>query len=392
MASSHIPTRKKVGNIRQLKTGRWEVRVSQGYRMDGKQRVMRDVCDTEEQAKARAYEMAIELGRDPNYGSGRTLSDVWKLYRADRGERLAGTTMDAYTWHMEAVVLPDLGDIDITMITHGDIQSLLSRQSHGVASKARTVLSSVLTWAVKHGMLFENVMRRVDFELPVREIDADFDSDPFAAIEGTRDVWGVQTVLSCFELIRGLPLEPAWLACVGAGLRVEEALALRKIDVRVVDIAGRCVVQIAVHAATTKVEERKSTKTANSVRIVAMMEPFASRFWEIVEQIESQTDLICPVSASNQNKRWRSYFDEPMEYHKRMGESRKVRGKLHELPYLPLSRMRATHETMMQEAGVLDSLNAAMHGHTESVSRRHYMRGDVTQATERAERYLQLVV
>lgn len=392
MASSHIPTRKKVGNIRQLKTGRWEVRVSQGYRMDGKQRVMRDVCDTEEQAKARAYEMAIELGRDPNFGSGRTLSDVWKLYRADRGERLAGTTMDAYTWHMEAVVLPDLGDIDITMITHGDIQALLSRQSHGVASKARTVLSSVLTWAVKHGMLLENVMRRVDFELPGREIDADFDSDPFAAIEGTRDVWGVQTVLSCFELIRGLPLEPAWLACVGAGLRVEEALALRKIDVRVVDIAGRCVVQIAVHAATTKVEERKSTKTANSVRIVAMMEPFASRFWEIVEQVESQTDLICPVSASNQNKRWRSYFDEPMEYHKRMGESRKVRGKLHELPYLPLSRMRATHETMMQEAGVLDSLNAAMHGHTESVSRRHYMRGDVTQATERAERYLQLVV
>ena len=311
MASSHIPTRKKVGNIRQLKTGRWEVRVSQGYRMDGRQRVMRDVCDTEEQAKARAYEMAIELGRDPNFGSGRTLSDVWKLYRADRGERLAGTTMDAYTWHMEAVVLPDLGDIDITMITHGDIQSLLSRQSHGVASKARTVLSSVLTWAVKHGMLLENVMRRVDFELPSREIDADFDSDPFAAIEGTRDVWGVQTVLSCFELIRGLPLEPAWLACVGAGLRVEEALALRKIDVRVVDIAGRCVVQIAVHAATTKVEERKSTKTANSVRIVAMMEPFASRFWEIVEQIESQTDLICPVSASNQNKRWRSYFDEP---------------------------------------------------------------------------------
>lgn len=392
MASSHIPTRKKVGNIRQLKTGRWEVRVSQGYRMDGKQRVMRDVCDTEEEAKARAYEMAIELGRDPNFGSGRTLSDVWKLYRADRGERLAGTTMDAYTWHMEAVVLPDLGDIDITMITHGDIQALLSRQSHGVASKARTVLSSVLTWAVKHGMLLENVMRRVDFELPGREIDADFDSDPFAAIEGTRDVWGVQTVLSCFELIRGLPLEPAWLACVGAGLRVEEALALRKIDVRVVDIAGRCVVQIAVHAATTKVEERKSTKTANSVRIVAMMEPFASRFWEIVEQIESQTDLICPVSASNQNKRWRSYFDEPMEYHKRMGESRKVRGKLHELPYLPLSRMRATHETMMQEAGVLDSLNAAMHGHTETVSRRHYMRGDVTQATERAERYLQLVV
>lgn len=391
MASSHIPTRKKIGNVRQLSSGRWEVRVSHGYRTDGRQRTLREVCDTEEQARARGYELALEMGRDPSLAAGRTLSDVWMLYRADMADRLAGTTMDAYDWHMRSVVLPALGDADVSGITHADIQDMLYTCKRGVAAKARTVLSSVLTWAVKHEKLSENVMRRAGFELPEPEASQDFDLDPFAAIEGTRDVWGLQTVLRCFELIRGLPLEPAWLACIGAGLRVEEALALRKVDVRRVRIRGRNVVQVAVHAATTKVETRKSTKTRQSVRIVAVMEPFGSRFWEIVEGVAADTDLICKCSASNQNKRWRSYFDEPRGYHKRMADSRKVRGRLHELPYLPLSRMRATHETMMQEAGVLDSINAAAHGHTEKVSRRHYMRGDSTLATEQVEQHFTLV-
>lgn len=391
MALSHIPARKKVGSIRQLPSGRWEVRVSHGYRMDGKPRRVRDVCDTEEQARGRAYEIAAELTGNLSLGFGCTLSQIWKLYKEDRGKKLAGTTMDAYTWHMESVVLPVLGDYVAAEITPREIQRVILSKSPGVADKTKTALSSVLTWAVKHDMLHENVMRNVDFELPKPEVSDVFEDDPFAAIEGSRDVWGVQTVLRCFELIRGLPLEPAWLVCVGAGLRVEEALALRKMDVRQVEIQGRMVVQVAVHAATTKIEKRKTTKTTRSVRIVAVMEPFGSRYWELVQKVKNPTNVVCSVSASNQNKRWRSYFSEPMRYHKRMSDKRKVKGRLHELPYIPLSRMRATHATMMQEAGVLDSLNAATHGHSEQVSRKYYMRGDTVNATLQTEEYLTLV-
>ena len=391
MALSHNPARRKVGSIRQLPSGRWEVRVSHGYRMDGKPRRLRDVCDTEEQAEARAYEMAAELTGDLSLGFGCTLAQIWKLYKEDRGKKLAGTTMDAYTWHMESVVLPELGNHVAEEITPRQIQRVIMSKSPGVADKTRTALSSVLTWAVKHEMLRENVMRKVDFEIPKNDVADVFEADPFAAIEGSRDVWGVQTVLRCFELIRGLPLEPAWLVCVGAGLRVEEALALRKMDVRRVEIQGRMVVQVAVHAATTKIEHRKTTKTARSVRIVAVMEPFGSRYWELVQKVQNTTDVVCEVSAANQNKRWRSYFAEPMKYHKRMSDKRKVRGRLHGLPYIPLSRMRATHATMMQEAGVLDSLNAATHGHSEQVSRKYYMRGDTMGATLQTEQYLTLI-
>lgn len=392
MASSHILQRKKIGNIRKLPSGRWEVRVSRGYRQDGAQRTIRELCETEAEAQARAYEIAIKLGDDIFLGYGRTLADVWSAYKDDRAQVLAGTTMDAYTWNMESVILPDLGDLDVSRITHADIQRVLSRQKHSIACKAKTALSSVLTWAVKHELLKENVMRHADFEMPRRSVSHAYDVDPFGAIEETRDVWSPQTVLDCLQLIRGLPLDPAWLACVGGGLRVEESLALRKMDVRRTRIGERMVVQIAVHAATTKAEARKATKTAQSVRIVAVMEPFGERLWKIVERLDDPHTLLCNISAKNQNKRWRSYFDNPpVAYHKRMAESRKVAGKLTSLPYLPLSRMRATHETLMQEAGVLDSLNAAMHGHAETVSRKHYMRGDTTRATEMVERYLTMV-
>ena len=383
--------RERTGSVRQLASGRWQVRVSCGYREDGHRRTICETYETEHEARRRAWELSAQMGRDKSLARGRRLADIWAMYLAEREGKLAGTTMDAYRWQMDAVILPVLGEMDVSKISHAQIQRLLLTQRRSVAQKTRTTLSSVLSWAVKRGLLGENVMRRANFELPHESAPSDFDADPFAAIEGSRDVWDVRTVLACLELIRGLPLEPAWLACVGGGLRVEEALALRRPDVRRVEVGGRMVTQLAVHAAATRMDARKATKTARSVRIVTMLEPFGARYWELVEQIADDTTPICPVSPTSQNKRWRSYFQPPREYHARMAESRKVRGKLCGLPYVPLSKMRATHATMMQEAGVLDSLNAAMHGHSEQVSRRHYLHGDGAQAVQQVERHFSLV-
>lgn len=47
-----------------------------------------------------------------------------------------------------------------------------------------------------------------------------------------------------------------------------------------------------------------------------------------------------------------------------------------------LARMRATHASMMQAAGVLDSLNAAAHGHAQRVSYEHYQLADTTPAAQ----------
>lgn len=76
--------------------------------------------------------------------------------------------------------------------------------------------------------------------------------------------------------------------------------------------------------------------------------------------------LVCPLGAGNMARTWRRLW----------GEGR----PLASLPYLPLSRMRAMHETMMQAAGVPDSVNAAAHGHSVAVAYGHYMRPDSASA------------
>jgi integrase len=277
----------------------------------------------------------------------------------------------------------------MSMIARSDVQGvLLSLGTRSKASHAKSALSAVLTQAVREGYLGDNPIRSGGFELPgdvgVDDVsDVDFESDPFTAIEGTADVWDARTVLRAMPLLEGVPLETCWLAMVGAGLRREEALALRWKDVRRIEVAGHDVTQIAVHRAKTYEDGVKRTKTRRSVRIVAVVEPFGARLWSLRGDADSP---VCDVSVGNIGKRWRGLFAPVTSKHaKTQGRHR---GKLVGLPYVPLSRMRATHETYMQQAGVLDSVNAAAHGHSERVSYSHYQRPDTVGAAIQAGGFL----
>jgi hypothetical protein len=389
---SNSTRRKRVGSVYQLPSKRWFARIQNGVKADGSPRVLSKAFDTEQEADAWLLAKSVELEKRPDLSAGITLKALWDVYQ--KGKELSNKSWATYRWYAETVWLERMGDTDISTITPSAVQAVISSLSHGNAKHAKVVLSSMLTYAVGAGMLKSNPIRGHEFSYPSAEIDTDpFDDDPFAAIEHTRDVWGIETVVRCFTMIRGLPLEPAWLCCVGAGLRVEEALALRRMDVRRLAVRGHEITQIAVHAARTSIDERKATKTAQSVRVVAVMEPFGARLWELCQGIEKRDELICPVSASNQNKRWRGYFEPPStSKHAPRKEGFNNRGKLYGLPYLPLSKMRNTHVTIMAEAGVSDSINALIHGHTEMVERRHYLSPDATEATIAASNRLRLVV
>jgi hypothetical protein len=355
--------------------------------------------DTKSDAETWLMAKSVELGGDQHVGAGITMAALWKAFEHDRKGNLATKTLAQYRWYIKGAKdgtafnwSEALGDMDVSEITPQIVQRHLSTMSCSKAHKAKASISAVLSWAATRGIIGANPLMGHKFEYPAAKRSVDFDDDPFAAIEQTRDVWGVKDVLKCFKKIRGLPLEPAWLACVGAGLRVEEALALRGMDVRRVKVGGRKVTQLAIHAARTDMDERKSTKTAQSVRIVGMLEPMGKRYWEIAKSVP-RTELVCPVSAQNQNKRWRRYFDEPStSKNAPKKEGCNNRGRLHKLSYLPLSKMRNTHVTIMAESGVSDSLNALMHGHTQMVERRHYLSPDMTDATVAASERFKLVV
>jgi hypothetical protein len=403
--------RRHIGSVRQLPNGRWLARISRGTRADGKRRSPSKVFDTKQEAESWLQAMAVQLDERPDLGAGVTLQQLWELYKKLRLPELAKTTQVTYKQRM-AHVLEVMGDADISTITHSQAQRMYDTMTPSVAKRTNTVLGAVLTFAVRRGLLDTSPLYKAPFRYGetgrFAAPDSDvWDDDPFAAIEGVRDVWDARTAILCMDRIRGLVLEPIYLACVGAGLRVEEAFALRKMDVRrivagydevpmeredgtvSVELVPAMVTQLAVHHATTREESRKATKTVNGSGIVPMLEPFGERLWEIVSELPSRDSPICKLSAARQNKTWRGYFAAPpKQWHNRMSDERKVQGRLHDpmLPYIPLSRMRATHTTIVQQAGVLDSINQSMHRNTGAVQQRHYMRPDTTEAAIKVSR------
>ena len=87
MASSHNKPRRKVGNLREVRPGVWEVRVSKGYRDDGKQRVAyRTVKGSEADAIAESVRLADEMGRCLTTGDPMTLDTYfWGYFMPAQG-------------------------------------------------------------------------------------------------------------------------------------------------------------------------------------------------------------------------------------------------------------------------------------------------------------------
>ena len=388
---SNDTQRRKVGTFKTLADGTIKVSVSHGTNINGRQRRVSGYARTQEEAELLALDLATQLGRRPDLGNGVTLERWWRAYTVDKGRRLTKATYKRYELDMQRIWLPALGDTDISLITRKDVQDvLLTLPTRSAASHAKSALSAVLTQAVRYGRLSENPIREGGFELPgdvgaADDSGVDYDDDPFGAIEHANDVWDARTVLRAMPLLEGLPLETCWLAMVGAGLRREEALALRWKDVRRIEIDGRDVTQIAVHRALTNLDGIKRTKTRQSVRIVAVVEPFGRRLWELHGEPD---DMVCQVSVSNVQRRWANMWEPCESKHARKKDRRKGIMLEAGIPFITLARMRATHESYMQQAGVLDSVNAAAHGHSERVSYRYYQRSTDIDAAQAAGDYL----
>ena len=393
MASSHKKGRRRLGTRKVMADGSIKVTVSHGYRADGQQRRISQIAKDDEEADRVALELAAKLGRNPELGKGLTLARYWEAYKVTRGQRLANATIDRYGTEMRGTWLPSLGRKDITLISHADIQAVvIQAKTQSMAKERIKALSAVLTHAVREGYLAENPCKLGPFELPedvgARLSPIDEVDDPFAAIDEVREVWDVNTILRAADRLRGLPIETCWLAMIGAGLRREEALALRWKDVRRINVAGREVTQIAVYAANTAKDGRKENKTRKP-RTVAMVEPFGARLWELRRDRDRQ---VCVMSPKNISRRWRAMWEPLVEskHTPRDFSTHVYHGVMladPEIPFIHLKQMRDTHTTMMQAAGVSDSLNAAIHGHSERVAYTNYLHPDTTDAAERMSKF-----
>lgn len=376
--------RSRFGHKEKLPSGSWRITVTNGLRVDGYPRRIRETYATEALADARLAELALVLGREPEYGKGVTLSDYWTYYAATKGARLARSTLEKYTTLMRGAWLPALGERDITAIARRDVQAVILQACSASNGRDRKrALSAVLSQAVADGVLRSNPCAGAPFEYPGdvgRRLDTVGPADPFAALESAADVWTAADVLRAMPRIEGTTLETCWLLMIGGGLRLQEALALTWRDVRVVDVAGRSVVQVAVYRAYTRRDGMHKTKGTRSDRVAVIAEPFGARLWALRGDDAAR---VCTIAASYVSRSWRKMWV-PLSGspYARIGADL-LRGLMAEppaVPFVPLSRMRATHATLMQQAGVLDSINAAVHGHSQRVSYKHYQRGDAVGA------------
>ena len=357
------------GSVTRAPNGRWRVRVEVGRNLDGTRRVIRGTYDTRAEAEDARVALVAQMRADPRLGSRVTLAQYWETrFEPSRAAYLTNATMDMYRGYWRRYVLPRLGSRPISELRFSDVQAAMSGMTRGCAKHFAATVRAIVSAAWADDVIAANPLHGRHFRFPGTDA-------------GPLPVWGAEEVARAIVALEGTPLYRVWLVMVGSGMRREEACALHEGDItydrveRMVPGGGSvsCVVAHAtVREALTVQDGRKAPKNPRSVRTVDIAEPFSSALLEGAP--DDHTAPLCPIAISGVSRAWKKLWEpsgfgpdaDPRFYKGRMVGSG--------VPYVTLSRMRATHETLMQAAGVADTLNAAIHGRTNvQTGYRHYL-------------------
>ena len=171
-------TRRNVGSVYRIDSGRWCARIQNGVRADGTPRRKPKVFDTKAEAESWIAQQAYELGIRGDLFAGVTLAKLWPIYAKSRADALTKKTIATYKWNIERIWLPPIGDMDVTMLTPATVQRILDTLTHENAKHAKTALSVVLSWAVREDIIKSNPIRGHTFAYPAKVTqESDYDDD-----------------------------------------------------------------------------------------------------------------------------------------------------------------------------------------------------------------------
>lgn len=357
MAVSH-KSRSKLGSKREIRPGVWEIRVSKGYRTDGKQRTAtRTVHGSEVQADAAIVQLASEMGRSMCVGDDMTLDAYfWAYFSPMKHATTTKANASTYDSHYRAHIAPHFGSWALSRIGNLEIQRWINGLPPQSAQNYVRTLRAILNQA--H---FDHVKQDAPMGGEYRY------KMPRGRSNLPQPVMGAQEVAQVLVRLRGHQLYALWLVCVGCGLSRSEALALDWEDIewgKVLQMDGRehWTATVPVKAAYTSTDGMKAPKNDRRYRRVPMMPPFADALHDAMG-----TGPICQskrhtkegwklsgrrLTPSYVPKLWRACFD--------------AGGPLEGLPYVKIGRMRATYSTLMQRAGVDRTIINAMQGRTDN--------------------------
>lgn len=330
------------GGKRRLPNGTWEVRVSSGYTSDGTQRRVSRVAGTEAEADVMRVRLSAEMGRAPRMGDRLTLDQYfWGVFMPRKRATRTRDTVRFHESNYRTHIGTDFGGDDLTAITWSRIRSWAARLPAQSAPAYVRTLRAVLRSAWEDELLPDEPMRG-RLELPRR------DTRPMP-------VWDAETVSEALRRLRGADIEALALVMAGSGLSASESRARDWSDF------GDGCLSVSMGTVYTETGGIKEPKNPRRYRTVPILPSCASR----LEELRGGDGPICVskrgtrMSPRTVAERWRVMFEPG--------------GRLYGLPHIKMSRLRATHETLMMQAGVSDALNAAIHGHSQKVAYSNYL-------------------
>lgn len=348
--------RSRSGSKREMRPGVWEVSAAAGYREDGRpRRVYRTIKGTATDADRALRALMVEMDEAPSLGMRSTIADYWPVFeRRLRQKGVTNATLTDYEKEWRLRIEPAFGHLRWSDLRFRDVQSWVLTLPRSSAQHAVRTLRRMMNCAVDDELVERSIFtqRRIDY--PIER------PDPYAR---GRTGWGAAHVAEAMGRLEGHRIEPLFLALVGGGLRVEEGLALWWEDLEAMDAVGGGGRGTMLHASITKAwteaDGLHGTKNEFSRRLVPIPDPFASRLMEL--RVEGERVPLWPLYPGRSRKEWRGLFDEG--------------GPLEGMPRAQMKDMRSVHETIMQDAGALDTVNARLHGRSNiSTGYRHYLK------------------
>lgn len=339
------------GSYRELSPGVWEVRASLGRRADGKRRaVSRTVHGTEADVSVAAVRIMAELGSCPSVGDSVTLEQyyrgVFRLAPSNRGTTRSAATLAQYDSQMERNVLPFIGDVPLSALTHGRVKAVVLASSAPALTK-RT-LRAVMRAAYDDGLIDERPFERRIVTPQARRPQ--------------RAPWTAREASAALAAMRGRPLE-AYLILGLSGLREEEALGISPADI-VPQATFDIVTGTEVRTLTLVVRRRYTdadglvdgAKNDASIRERPAIVAGRERLLEIVAATRPDPSDPAAVAAWRESRLVTMRNDALYRLWRSELEALGLR-------FIPPDMLRHTSETLMQAAGLPDTVTSRFHGH-----------------------------
>lgn len=349
-----MPRRKRstFGCVQEMRRGVWRLRWPEDT-PEGRKRRSETVYGTRRDAERRLAEIRVATREAPTP----TVGQIWEAYvrPAYEDELESGAkkpqTVHVYFTAWENSTAPRWADVPVGSLRAKDVQDWLLTISNGYAGRSLMLLRAVTSMAQMLDVIEVDPMQR-RFRLPKRKSRA-------------REVPDLAELARVWDLCRGTWVEPVFLLCAHAGLRVGEAAAVKPGDIEWVANGDGIAAIVSVERQITE-EQQVETPKYGSARRAVLPDPWATRLREIVGGLREDAVWVMDDGASEPSI-------PPSRSRVKAHWERAVRA---EYPHLHLQHMRPAFETyMVWEWHVPQQRVSKMMGHkTVAVTQAYYDR------------------